>query len=397
MGSTLILKKFGRCGNNIVQLIHAIAYSHCNEIDLIVFDVVSIQSALDGSLVTLLSPDFELILPSGINIKFMVNPSSKLSHSVAADFWFGPGAGLQCKGGKAIDQCMPFIDNNLMRAIRKDLKYFGNILLMECRERSSIFQQRLFQKDKVGLVQLRGGDIFKSKSSPNRIVHNGFCQPPISFYFGAVKELAESWGVTKCILMHEDFNNPCLSPLSEILNSEIKDLSIETMSLNLYDTSILLLCSQYIISGQGSFSSAFAVLSSQLKGLCIFRESLVEDILPFAGADVFKIDDRDGLYTQVGSWSASDEQIDCMLNYSIDSLDFSAIKVAKSKRLRNKKRRFRNQKKLISAKKSQVLDIDGSLTNQQSRKWHRSLRGLYFLVKKFTSLLCIYKFSESKK
>ncbi len=175
--------------------------------------------------------------------------------------------------------------------------------------------------DDVLTIHFRAGDIF----APGPMPYGGYIQPPVSYYFRAIKFAKENFGVRSVHLVFQDRTNPCVDMVSEYLSDQ--HIAFTSQSSTLFEDVVTLMGARNLVAGYGSFCEAVALLSPHVKTYTGFRavstqsniafwaQSRTEDILRAKGVRTFVIDDQDGNYIKPYTWNNSPEQLNLMKTY----------------------------------------------------------------------------------
>ena len=158
-------------------------------------------------------------------------------------------------------------------------------------------------------VHIRSGDLFTSKPNP------WYVQPPLAYYINAVKTIQAMHDVEGVKLIFEDR----LNPVVDALEAKLYELGISYeshSSTKMVDDAQILLESNYIIAGKGSFVPALCILSGGKNLVACYKKfgnagheyvsKIVENMLVF--------NDRQGDYMTRG-WVNSEEQRRQMIDY----------------------------------------------------------------------------------
>ena len=161
------------------------------------------------------------------------------------------------------------------------------------------------------VIHLRGGDIFGENPSP----HYG--QPPLGFYRAVLS--SDCW--TECTVVFADEANPVLSPLLNLISASGLSLSVQQSSLE--EDLRVLLSAKSLVASRSTLISSIANLSSAIERVFVFGTEdffiglYREDIPLYSGVDL-----TGGYWTQVcdENWAGSPEQIALMLEYPHENL-----------------------------------------------------------------------------
>ena len=173
------------------------------------------------------------------------------------------------------------------------------------------------------VIHLRGGDIFGAAPHPH------YVQPPLAFYRRAVAERREP--LTAVRLVSEDRANPCLVALEDWLARQ--GLACRVQSGSFAADLATLLGARRLVASATSFSGAVVLLSDRLAELYSFAEGRGPfggggGLLPFMpaaataawGVRHVGLQDRAGGYIPRHQWRNSPEQRQLMLDYPDEAL-----------------------------------------------------------------------------
>lgn len=145
-------------------------------------------------------------------------------------------------------------------------------------------------------IHIRGGDIFSSNP------HSWYVQPPISFYTKCMADYS------RVVVVSEDTSNPCVSRLCSDPRVEFKLSSLQT------DIETLL-SSESLAIGFGTFGFMIYLLSNNLKTLYIPEYALHELPSGPWGGDIVVHPIQFPNYIPIGEWKNTAEQRERMLTY----------------------------------------------------------------------------------
>jgi hypothetical protein len=166
-------------------------------------------------------------------------------------------------------------------------------------------------KEQVGpdtlVINMRSGsDIFRTEPPPQ----TDYMQPPLSFY----KHVITSYGYQDCLIVTEAARkNPCI----EGLLSWNPNIRIKTHT-TVKDDLRTLLAARHLVMCHSTFSWCLALMSKNLQTLyqpATFQIRGVDDLSIYT----YTFED----FIKPGEWKCSPEQLDEMLNHSIDNIKVS--------------------------------------------------------------------------
>lgn len=250
----LIIKKwYGRYGNNVIQLIHAIKIALIKKHKKICF------------------PNHILFSKKEIILEEMTYNKTIIEN----EFFFLKEMGFE------------LLNIYEMRDIFQ--KYILDIFKI------NINNENINNKDEI-VIHIRGGDIF------SRNPHRAYVQPPMSYYNNVTKNYKQT------MIISEDKKNPCINHL--LKNNNVKFKSSSVMSDLEY------LCNaQNLMIGFSSFGIIPFFCSKKLKNYYIpnyvdniwFKGNYGNEI------NTHKIEIKN--YIEVGNWKNTPEQINLMLSH----------------------------------------------------------------------------------
>ncbi len=166
-------------------------------------------------------------------------------------------------------------------------------------------------------LHFRAGDIM---SGPT--IHSHYGQPPVCFYLKAV-ELA---GPDRVWLVCEDFSNPAIA----LVEQRLKDKGVEVLrqSASLEEDCRVILSVPHFATSTGTFGYALAEISTRMRSLYSFYEFEYCPLIAFekTPVEVTRIIDEPGDYKAAilsQNWSASERQIEMMLDYPGEQLSIT--------------------------------------------------------------------------
>lgn len=287
--SLVVAKPFGRLGNHIFQLVHAI---HCAQ-QLGVGEVLAPRN--QGA------PERVFTTPSGIRIDTRFasfrQPSKRAlplsflrglrPRSVASSRFFDLSH-FPALGGD-VDHAKIFRDLRQARMWNNDLPSLPSDHLV---------------------IHIRGGDIFVEDPNPY------YGQPPLAYY----ERIISSRDWSEITVVSQDFRNPVVAALLQRLDDA--NLPHRFQSGTLEEDVSFLLRARTIAAGKGTFIPAIVGLSESIETVYVFGElkRLRSDIV------VKTVSDVPGTYWKAicqKNWSAADWQLEMMVDYPVANVEFA--------------------------------------------------------------------------
>jgi hypothetical protein len=277
----LALRQFGRFGNQVTQLFHAVSVAHY----------------LGASTLYVVDADpFGLKADRYIDRLRFVPDRWQSNHEVVLEgsFYYRSDLG---------DMVSTDVDERL-GLVRAFLDPLFAATLDEVRP----------SDDTTVHVHFRSGDVFRAAW-----IHPGYPQPPLSYYQASIERAMAESEVRSVVVVCEDDANPCVAALADWLDG--KHIARRMQSASLAEDLAELLSARRLVSSYGSFCDAIALLSRSLQHYTVFRSTRWHPELHAKGVSVTQVMD-DGLepYIRVGAWRASPEQLQTMLTYPHGSL-----------------------------------------------------------------------------
>jgi len=287
--SLIVVKTFGRLGNHVFQLVHAI---HCAR-QLGVLEVLAPgnQSA----------PERVFTTPGGIRVDTRIasfrQPSKKN---------LPPGLfkGLRPKTVAS----SRFFDLSHFPALGGDVDHAE--IFRDLRE-AGLWKSDLSPLETDHLViHIRGGDIFVEDPNPY------YGQPPLAYYERIIS--SREW--SEITIVSQDFRNPVTAVLLQRLNEA--GLPHRFQSGTLEEDVSLLLRARTLVAGKGTFIPAIVGLSEAIETAYVFGElkRLRSDIT------IKIVNDVAGTYWNAicqKNWSAAHWQLKMMVEYPLANLEFA--------------------------------------------------------------------------
>ena len=162
------------------------------------------------------------------------------------------------------------------------------------------YHKRTLISDNMLRIHIRGGDIFRDSMTP--VINIRYRQPPLAWYFACIT--AHKQRHENCIVMiiSEDRKNPCIAAIIEwCAHNGIKYRANINSLENDYT---LLMNARFLVASKGTFLLPCLDLNENLTLIYAFNFDWCAE----------------GTYIEKGEWKSSPEQIDRMLNMSLDEL-----------------------------------------------------------------------------
>jgi hypothetical protein len=161
----------------------------------------------------------------------------------------------------------------------------------------------LVDPDTLVINMRSGGDIFRTDPPPQ----NDYMQPPLSFY----KHIIESHNYHDCLIVTEaDRKNPCI----EALMSWNRNIRIKTHT-SVRDDLRTILGATHLVMCHSTFSWCLALMSKNLRNLYQPHSFQVRGVGDLS-IDTYVFEN----YIKPGEWKCSPEQLDKMVNHSVDDI-----------------------------------------------------------------------------
>jgi hypothetical protein len=166
-------------------------------------------------------------------------------------------------------------------------------------------------------IHIRSGDVFDEQTK----VHPCYVQPPVAYYARVIRHAMLFSGISKVVLVFEDRKNPCIDVLINYLS--LIPIAFEIQSGSLQEDIVQLARARHIAIGSTSFASLIGVIFQNLETVYGFRNVPFGSLFKAQGVRVFVIRDLAGEYLRVGEWKNTKEQRRQMLDYPYASLAVS--------------------------------------------------------------------------
>ncbi len=162
------------------------------------------------------------------------------------------------------------------------------------------------------VVHIRSGDVFKSNP------HRAYGQPPLSFYRLIIDALRRAGEIQRVCLVFEDKKNPCVSAVAEYLDHIGMPCRMQSGS---FAQDVAVICgARRVVFGVGTFGLGIAASSERLREVYCFRQP------GFAALPnlerVWLVDAADD-YIPPQGWLGTPDQLAALVNYPIEKLSLS--------------------------------------------------------------------------
>ena len=294
-----IQEQYGRFGNNIYQILHAIIIARFLKLDLIECKFI------------FRSPDGESHIFDNIVMKFGIDMNSS-PPAIKATLFYPYG----------FEICFDALNYN---TIKKDAERLGRLFF------DPPAANPVGNKKKIAF-HFRAGDIF----SDGGTVHPLYVQPPLSYYILALDHICETLTDFEAYVVFEDKRNPVIEKFIFILGE--RGIPYVLQSSNLENDAYAIATAHCIVSSFSTFCEALALMNENIRRWYAFRTvtahgdemqpfvpNRFSEILQSDAVEIFVIEDRSGHYIAPKSWNSSAEQIEKMQSYPISSLNVRKI------------------------------------------------------------------------
>lgn len=217
---------------------------------------------------------------------------------------------------KLADTCGTFYNNNQITLGKKNIslghinhydyietcrKYISDILNLNNKHFCKIDMEKI---NTTLFIHIRSGDIFETD------IHPAYVQPPYSFY----KFILENNKFQQIVIVSCDKKNPCTQKLLDNYPHIIFLCSDNQMD----DVSILMQA-RHFVCGFGTFGYTIAYLNRNIQNVFIpdYCKNFFDHTITQFKVNKLKITN----YIRVGNWTASKEQLELMINHSIDDIN----------------------------------------------------------------------------
>jgi hypothetical protein len=268
---------FGRFGNNVLQLAHAIAFARSQGLQWVAADRLGTAFRRGCHQ-----------LNDSLQVYIDVPPPDGGAALLGRYFdWWGLGSGLRRFQGATLGQ-----------VVRHQI---AGVLDLDP-EPTHAEQPQLH-------MHIRGGDVFGSQGT----VHKGYVQPPLCYYTMVAEDWLERQGVGQVVVVSQDRLNPCVDAL--VAWAARRDIALQFVSSTERQDIGCLLAATDIVAGLGTFVPMIALASQTVRRLFFFRDPHQLAAAQANGIKVETLSDACGSYIARGHWENSPEQRQIMLKY----------------------------------------------------------------------------------
>jgi hypothetical protein len=156
-------------------------------------------------------------------------------------------------------------------------------------------------------IHIRSGDNFRAGG-----VHRSYVQPPLAYYRTVIDHFAQTKCTPKIVLVFEDRSNPCVDALCAALGN--RSIAYSMLCSGFENAVDALLSARTLVIGFGTFAPMIGLTSTHLRRLYAFRA--VPNRLTFAAKRTEIFVGRDaGDYIAPNTWRNSPDQLRCMIDY----------------------------------------------------------------------------------
>jgi hypothetical protein len=170
-------------------------------------------------------------------------------------------------------------------------------------------------------IHLRAGDVFgEGKIQPL------YVQPPLAFYTLAIDHARRALGVARVVLIYENDRNPCIPALRDRLAREGIPFAVQSGTLE--EDMAEMMAAEHLVVSRGTFAFPVFLLSSQLRTVYGFRDDAVTgvggvpygDLLGARGIRGLRVAELTGSYIAPDGWRNAPEQRRQMLDHAESDL-----------------------------------------------------------------------------
>jgi hypothetical protein len=274
-----IIRKFGRFGNNIVQIINAIHLARGAGVGHVIVQDIGIPMAQEPFTI-----DGITLIPIG------TDPPPGLY--LYGDFYYTPALGEDVQASLSRDVLYSITQTFVLPLVAMNFR--------DPQEQSS-------PRDLI--VHIRSGDIFVGKPHPDYI------QPPLNFYVQVVETLLSRDQIDGVVIVSEDDLNPCVRGLDAYLQS--RNIPYRRQSGDLREDLARIIGAKHMIFGRGTFGYAVCLLSGAIETLHVFDTDMYDD---FANIRELTVIEPTEPYIGPGQWQATPDQCQLMLDFPPSAL-----------------------------------------------------------------------------
>ena len=171
-------------------------------------------------------------------------------------------------------------------------------------------------REKELVIHIRSGDVFSIPAPAH------YVQPPLSYYTSIVEDMLHSGKINSVCIVMEDRINPCANGL--VLFLEEKNIPFHIQSGSLKEDLAYLRSAKHLVFGFGTFGFGVCLLAQELDTVYVFDMGNCYNSLPNI-KNLILVVPREGKYIARGSWDASREQIQLMLDFKKEDLLMTRI------------------------------------------------------------------------
>jgi len=170
-------------------------------------------------------------------------------------------------------------------------------------------------------IHIRAGDIFRVSPPP----HPYYVQPPFSFYKMVIEKLIASGDICCVRVIYQDRSNPCVGALEEYLGKN--KIPFRMQSDTVQADIAALINAKHLVFGRGSFGVAICLLSDAIDSVHTFETNAYVTLRTVKQAVV--VGDLAREYIRPGQWRGTEPQRRMMIDYSqenlsvLDNLEFN--------------------------------------------------------------------------
>lgn len=292
-----IQEKYGRFGNNVHQVLHA----------LIVARELAIKSIFCNFYLD--DTKTESIIIDDIVLKFGIEAAPEMPLISGTMFYL---QGFE-----------KFIENLDYQSIKSDAERLGRGMSLRGQTTRQVNEKNLV------VFHFRSGDIFSTDVNPI------YTQPPLSYYIIALEHILETLKEPTIYLVYENKLNPCIEKFQDHL--DVSKIRYKNQSLSFKEDAGLIASANTIVSSYSSFCDMLALMNEDLCRWYAFRSAAAFEcvdlslsnsfsgILGGDGIDVYLVNDDQEKYTPMGQWGHSADCIEQLLNYPMCNLSIRLV------------------------------------------------------------------------
>lgn len=282
--SGLRLIRYGRLGNNIIQLRNALQLALLFDIPkIVVFDDPCI--AVGPSLVR-----------HGVELA-AANDGSREGYFLVGHFYFGFEDFIRNRNYiEAVSTIKSLYDDAFNAPYEADIK-----------------------RDDELTIHIRAGDIFGPSPHPL------YVQPPLAFYTDIISRMMAAGTIARVRIVYEDKGNPCVDALLNHCN--VQSIAFRIQHGSLQEDVAALMNSRHLVFGVGTFGYGVCLLSQTVESVHVFQA--LGDYCAFRDLSSIEhliVVEPEGGYIVPGEWRASSDQFELMLNYPATQLVYRTIR-----------------------------------------------------------------------